>query len=124
MTIFDSEKSMIIPVILFGGISVVGGTSIYYFLPKAFLSQDFALLLDCFFLILTGLIAGLTLLVNNIQGIFELFLTKVFFFWERRAVRIVLSKNLKAHKGRNKLTSIIYALTLGCIIFLLVAVNL
>ena len=31
---------------------------------------------------------------------------------------------MKSHKSRNKLTSIIYALSLGCIIFLLTASNL
>ena len=36
----------------------------------------------------------------------------------------ILRKNMLSHKKRNKLTSIIYALSLGCIIFLLVAANL
>ena len=39
-------------------------------------------------------------------------------------MKILLSKNLTAHKARNKLTSIVYALTLGCMIFLMVAVQL
>ena len=39
-------------------------------------------------------------------------------------MKILLSKNLTAHKERNKLTSIVYALTLGCMIFLMVAVQL
>ena len=39
-------------------------------------------------------------------------------------MRTLLRKNLGAHKQRNYLTSIIYALTLGCIIFLLVTANL
>ena len=36
----------------------------------------------------------------------------------------VLKKNMGAHKQKNRLTSIIYALTLGCIIFLLTSANL
>ena len=39
-------------------------------------------------------------------------------------MRILLQKNLIAHKQRNFLTSIIYSLALGCIIFLLVTCNL
>ena len=39
-------------------------------------------------------------------------------------MRALLKKNLIAHKATNKLTSIIYALTLGCVIFLCVALNL
>ena len=39
-------------------------------------------------------------------------------------MRALLKKNLMAHKATNKLTSIIYALTLGCVIFLSVSLNL
>ena len=39
-------------------------------------------------------------------------------------MRIMISKNLLAHRRRNLLTSIIYALTLGCIVFLVVSANL
>ena len=39
-------------------------------------------------------------------------------------MRIMLKKNFIAHKRKNRLTAIIYALSLGCIIFLLTAANL
>ena len=91
-------------------------------MPKAFLTLDYTLLLNLFFIILTGFILGLTLLTNNLEGILELVLSKIFFFWDRKAMRILLSKNLLMHRARNKLTSIVYALTLGCVIFLFVAV--
>ena len=39
-------------------------------------------------------------------------------------MRALIKKNLVAHKNTNKLTSVIYALTLGCVIFLCVALNL
>ena len=105
-----------------GSIASIGCTTVYYYLPKAFLTTDYSLMLNMFFLILTGFILGITLLTNNFQGLLEYLLAKLSFFWERKAMRILLSKNLTAHKARNKLTSIIYALTLGCIIFLKVAV--
>ena len=67
---------------------------------------------------------GLTLLAANLRGFIEIITTYVLFFWERKSMRALLKKNLIAHKHTNKLTSIIYALTLGCIIFLCVALNL
>ena len=39
-------------------------------------------------------------------------------------MRSILAKNVIAHRSRNRLTSNIYALTLGCIIFLIVSANL
>ena len=36
----------------------------------------------------------------------------------------MINKNLLAHRRRNLLTSMIYALTLGCIVFLIVSANL
>ena len=39
-------------------------------------------------------------------------------------MRAVLKKNLVAHKRKDRLTAIIYALSLGCIIFLLTSANL
>ena len=122
--IFDSEKSLIKTFAIIGSIASFGCTTIYYYLPKAFLTLDYSLMLNMFFLILTGFILGITLLTNNFQGILEYILAKICFFWERKAMKILLSKNLTAHKERNKLTSIVYALTLGCMIFLMVAVQL
>ena len=39
-------------------------------------------------------------------------------------MKLLVKKNLIAHRHRNKLTAIIYSLTLGSIIFLLVAATL
>ena len=82
------------------------------------------MVLDVFFLILFALIFGLTLLVANLRGFIEVIVVYLLFFWERKSMRTLLKKNLIAHKHTNKLTSIIYALTLGCVIFLCVALNL
>jgi hypothetical protein len=72
-------------------------------------------------MILLGLIFGLTLITVNFRGFLEYFLVYMLFFWERSSMRRLLKKNLVAHKRTNQLTSIIYALTLGTIIFLIVA---
>ena len=70
------------------------------------------------------MILGLALLSANLRGFLETIMTYLLLFWERKSMRSLVRKNLKAHKHTNKLTSIIYALTLGCIIFLCVALNL
>lgn len=44
--------------------------------------------------------------------------------WESTSMKRLLQKNLMAHKGRNKLTSIIYSLTLANVIFLVTALSL
>ena len=75
-------------------------------------------------MILFGMILGLTLLASNLQGILEVVMVYLFFFWEQKAIKNLLRKNLAAHKPRNYLTTIIYALTLGCIIFLMVTASL
>ena len=82
------------------------------------------MILSIFLLILLGMMFGLTMFVTNVQGILEVVLVYVLLFWETQVMRTLIRKNLSSHKPRNFLTSIIYALTLGCIIFLLVTANL
>ena len=105
-------------------ICVVTGMTVYYFLPYSLLTQNASLLLNIFFFILVGLIFGLALIAVNMRGLVEKLLIYVLLFWEKKSMRILIKKNLIAHKKTNKLTSIIYALTLGCIIFLIEAASL
>ena len=51
-------------------------------------------------------------------------LQTVFCFWEKRSMNIMIRKNLTAHKKRNNLTAIIYSLTLGTVIFMLMQLRL
>ena len=110
--------------VLFGAIGVLFGVSIYYYLPMALIRENYNMMLQIFFLILLGMLFGLTILSMNLQGILERFLIALLLCWESKSMRTMLTKNLIAHKQRNILTSIIYALTLGCIIFLVVSANL
>ena len=115
---------MVVPYLVFGGICVVFGMIIYYFLPYGLLSSNVVLILQIFFLILLGMIFGLTLFAVNLRGFIEVLMIYLLLFWEKRSMRTLVRKNLIAHKRTNKLTSVIYALTLGCIIFLIEAANL
>ena len=71
-----------------------------------------------------GLLLGLVLVAVNLQGALEFVLMHLLLFWETRSMKILLRKNMTVHKKKNQLTAIIYALTLGCIIFLLTSANL
>lgn len=80
--ILDSESSNMSTYIVFGVISVAYGLSIYYFLPLAMLSFNFALILQILFAILVGMLFGLSLLAFNLQRFLEIFLTYLMLFWE------------------------------------------
>ena len=115
------RSAKILPYLLFGTLCVLIGSAIYILLPQSLLALNLALLLDIFFAILLGMILGLTLIAVNFRGFLEFILVYLLLFWERSSMRVLLRKNLMAHKRNNELTSIIYALTLGTIIFLIVA---
>ena len=124
VVIITDKSVRVIPFIIFGLLGVTFGTMIYIVLPQSLLALNIGLILDVFFIILFALILGLTLFVANLRGFIEIIMTYLLFFWERKSMRALIKKNLVAHKHTNKLTSIIYALTLGCVIFLCVALNL
>jgi hypothetical protein len=123
ISFIDNSKRNILPYLLVGTIAILFGISVYYLLPKALISLNASLLLNVFFIILLLYLFGLTLLANNFQGLLEIFFMYLFLFWEKPSMITLLKKNLGAHKARNKLTSIIYALSLGSVIFLVTSSN-
>jgi len=76
-----------------------------------------------FFGVLIAMLLGLVVLGLNVETILNKIVTFVFFFWENRALRGMIIKNLTAHRIRNRKTTIIYSITLGFIIFLSVSFN-
>jgi hypothetical protein len=112
------------PYIVFGCLSVTYGLAVYYFLPLALVSLNFSLLLTIFFLILIGMFIGLVLLALNLQRILEIFFVYFFLFYERTSTRLLVLKNMIAHKQRNRSTILIYALSVGFLIMIIVAYNL
>jgi len=124
VSLIEGDKQKIGTYLLFGGLAVIAGISIYYLMPVAVLNLNLGLLLQIFFLILLGMILGLTLIAFNFQRPLELILVYVLLFFERKSMKLLILKNLIAHRSNNKLTSIIYSLTLGSIIFIVVAANL
>ena len=52
--------------VLFGAISVLFGISIYYYLPMALYREDYQMMFSIFFIILLGMLTGLTILAMNL----------------------------------------------------------
>ena len=96
-------------------------SGVYYVMPLSLLTMNFTLLLNLFFLLLLGMLLGLVLLSLNIEHLLEFILVELFLFWEKVAVKQVVLKNLIAHRQRNRKTTIMYALALGFIIFIMVS---
>jgi ABC-type lipoprotein release transport system permease subunit len=86
ITFTNNATKNIIPYLVFGSVSVLFGISIYLLLPLALVSGNLTLLLNIFFAILLGMLVGLTLMVTNVIGIFELLVTYLFFFWESKSL--------------------------------------
>jgi len=124
ISFIDNRTKDLVPYLLFGSVAVIFGIGIYYGLPIAMLKLNFGLILAIFFTILMGLLLGLVLIATNLQGSLEFLLLHILLFWETKAIKSLLRKNMVAHKKKNRLTAIIYSLTLGCIIFLLTSANL
>jgi hypothetical protein len=123
ISIHDNKAIQKAPYVTMGLVTVTYGTCIYYLLPLALISSSFALILDILFLQLIGLLFGLTLLASNLQGILQWILCRILLFWETASMKILINKNLVSHKTRNKLTAIIFSLTLGTVIFILTTVS-
>jgi len=64
--VLDKDKQSNASYLVFGALSVFYGLAIYYFLPLSMLSMNFKLILQIFFLILLGMLFGLTLLSLNL----------------------------------------------------------
>jgi hypothetical protein len=108
------------PLVTFGVIGVGYGVFIYYVLPLSLISLDLSLLLDMFFVILVGMIGGLATLAFNFQSPIELLTLKLLLCWETTSMQSLVRKNLTAHGKRNKLTAMVYTLTLACVLCLVI----
>ncbi|ORZ38964.1 hypothetical protein BCR44DRAFT_35318, partial [Catenaria anguillulae PL171] len=97
------------------------GFGIYYFLPLALLNNNLGLLFNIFLVILIGMVTGLVFLGSNFLQLLESMFTSVMFgilFMENRSMPTLVDRNLLSHRGRNRKTSMLYALSLSFIIFI------
>jgi len=100
---------------------VMFGFLIYYLMPLALLSTNISLLLNIFFGLIIMMLLGLVLLSLNFQHLSERACVWGLFWWEKRGIPQVLIKSLVAHRGRNRFTSVMYALSIAFVIFIYVS---
>ena len=112
------DTTFSVPALVLGTAMAVFGFCIYYLFPLALLSFNIALLFYIFFGVLLGMLFGLILLALNFERVVERVLTHAVFFWENYAVRSMVLMNLTAHRMRNRKTTLMYALSLGFIIWI------
>jgi len=117
ISISSVEKSVSWTTFSFGVISILYGFLIYYLLPLALFSLNLLLFGWIFFLIILGLIIGLAILSLNMQHIVERVFASVCFFWQHVALNKVLTKNLVAHRVRNRRTAILFSVGFGFLCF-------
>jgi hypothetical protein len=118
--ISKSSSVQKVPYIIFGLITTVYGFGIYYVLPLALLSYKLGLILQVFFFILLGYLLGLIMFAVNAQKLMESLMLRVLLFWEAASMRVLIRNNLKAHSQKNKLTSTVFSMAIGFLIFLMV----
>ncbi|KPA82247.1 hypothetical protein ABB37_03359 [Leptomonas pyrrhocoris] len=104
-----------------GFLGAVGGFAAYVFFPTSVITQNFSLMFYIFFLVLLGMLGGLVMLATNFERVMETMVRLVFMSWEHRAVRSMVTKSLSAHVLRNRQTTVMYALSVGFLVFITVA---
>ena len=110
--------------VLCGGFMVTIAFLIYYLFPLSLLTLNILLLFYMFFGLLLSMLFGLILLSLNLESILEKLCTTVFLFWENPAIQALVTKNLVAHRKRNRKTTLMYAISLAFIIFVSVSFDL
>eukprot|EP01132_Coremiostelium_polycephalum_P001224 gene1224-1547_t len=113
----SEDNSFSSSVAIIGLLMASFGFGIYYIFPLSLLSFNLALMLNMFFMLLIAMLLGLVMLSLNVEHILERITVFIFLFWEKKAITSIVLKNLVAHKLRNRKTAIMYAISLGFIIF-------
>ena len=124
VNIIHSNKKDVFSLVLFGSISVAYGLAIYYLLPLSLVSFNFSLAMSVFLFILFGMIMALTILALNFMSYINYIVWHILLVCASKSVKLTVWNNLKAHKNRNKMTSLMFSLTLGFIVFLSIACRL
>jgi ABC-type antimicrobial peptide transport system permease subunit len=106
-----------------GFLGALSGFAMYSFFPTSLITMNYSLMFYILFLVLLGMLGGLVMLATNFERVMETAICFVFMFWEAPAVRSMVSKSLSAHRCRNQQTTVMYALSVGFLVFITVAFN-
>ena len=104
--------------VIFGVIAISYGFGVYYLLPLSMVSFNFSLAMSIFFSILFGMIFSMAVIGINLMPYISFFILKILLIFEKKSTKLIVYKNLIAHSDRNRMTSLMFSLTLGFIIFL------
>ncbi|KAL9645766.1 hypothetical protein ABK040_003498 [Willaertia magna] len=119
----EGEGIAITPIAI-GIISAVFGFAIYYVFPLSLITLNVTIMLYIFMAVILCMLLGAILLSlnleNSIEFIVVLFTIQLF---ESSAVVDLVEKNLVSHRERNRKTTLMFALSLGFIIFSSVLFN-
>jgi hypothetical protein len=118
VNILQKNKKDVTGFIVFGVIALSYGFGVYYLLPLSLVSFNFSLAMSIFLTILFGLIMALGIISTNIMPYLNILVSRLVLIFEGKSLRVLTLKNLIAHQDRNKMTSIMFSLTLGFIVFL------
>ncbi|KEG08147.1 permease, family protein [Trypanosoma grayi] len=102
----------------------VFGFLLYYLFPIGMVQSQLALLFGIFLGVLIGMLTGLVILSLNLERLLQSMVSYLFLFWEGSAVFQAVHVCLKAHRRRNRTTTLMYALSLGFVMFITIAVQL
>jgi ABC-type antimicrobial peptide transport system permease subunit len=119
--VISLQKKELTSMIIFGLITFIYGASIYYFLPLSLISMNFGMIGGIFLWILFGILLGFALLSRNIENFLQKILTYTFLFFTRSYTKLLILKNLAAHRIKNKKTSLMFSLSVG--IFIMTSVG-
>jgi len=98
---------------------VAFGIIVFYLIPLAYIFADDTLYIVTFAIVLLGVIVGQAMLSQSLDYFLEVLFVRLLTLGSDRALTPLAMKNLAGHRGRNKLTSLMFTLCLGFIIFAL-----
>ena len=119
--VISLQKKELTSLIIFGLITFIYGASIYYFLPLSLISFNFGMIGGIFLWILFGILLGFILLSRNIENYLQKLLTYSILFFTKSYNKLLILKNLAAHRLKNKKTSLMFSLSVG--IFIMTSVG-
>ena len=122
--IISVEKKELHTLIILGLMTFLYGIAIYYFLPLSLISLNFGMLGAIFLWILFGILLGFVILSINIENLLQKIVTHILLFFTSSNTKMLIIKNLTAHRLKNRKTSIMYSLSIGVFIMINVGLDL
>lgn len=121
VSILQKNKKDVTSLLIFGSIALVFSFSIYYLLPLSLLSFNFSLAMSVSLAVLFGMIFALAIISINLMPYINFMVAKFVMIFEEKSMKLVVLKNLIAHKDRNRNTALVFSLLLGFIMYLNIA---